>query len=1006
MKQRHADLAVTVADRFLAEAARDGIAERLAETIAARVGNGVVHVDNAVVRAAGDTGEETVTPDEIMLAHDHLYETRGEFQVWLVHGDYIRREIDTDFTNFGQHYRFFFIPEKEFWIDNSVFAYEYGFYIDHMATEYRLMVGGDDYDHALEYADRKERDERQSAGGVYRGPMDAPDAAERVHREQIDAYSNAYVTCWLVDGDLIRKDYDDDFTEGGHDLVYATFIPPGEMWLDDEDEPPEMPFFALHELTERGLMLTGIPYDRAHHEASRVELEARLHPETLTAKLAEALKANEHATAHALIAPETPLGGSRSHFDNQAAVLAIVKRPRRRKISMTERRRVILALNRRLKRFEHRISAAMRRVWAHERKIMLAHMKHSGHQKDCPDCKGTGYAHISTDVGLINTPCLVCRGSGKDYRPDLIERWLAGSSAMKNLTAEELRPIFKAILDAEGDALNDNYGLGIDFDMTSPALVEYLRTYTIKLADQLQTTSQEMLTDTLRAGMIAGEGIPDLTRRITEMFQSWDRYRAERIARTETLRASNAAAVETYKQSGLESKEWMASEDDLTCFPANTNVITRSGETHIQDIQKGDEVLTHAGWRRVSRTMRRRYAGKMIEIETSDGRRLTATAEHQVYEVGYGWREIQALRHGSRLKTSDNQIIQVTRVFYFTLGNVEHKIAKFAQSRITLGVFKRVRTPIRSIYLKARILLRQIKVDAESSSGMLWTKGDVQTLQGFTNRTLNRSLAAIFATARKATKSSLRMFRWCRSKSLAAVQAVNEYRRATAGFRTILLPGRICGELFPASGAYFPHRELCPAGPTANLITMSDRLVNLKILPADRADLCNHRTRARQSAACPRAMRFAPMGGVGVESFAANGARLGLPKFRGPMVTRPRTILRSRAGLQFISWDKLLVAIRAYIHGIYRYYTTLVLGSQSYFVFNLEVEGAHTYFANGILVHNCEDCAVLDGEVVALDEDFSDGENEPPDHPNCRCCILPIVPEIEEAESENEEEET
>jgi len=102
----------------------------------------------------------------------------------------------------------------------------------------------------------------------------------------------------------------------------------------------------------------------------------------------------------------------------------------------------------------------------------------------------------------------------------------------------------------------------------------------------------------------------------------------------------------------------------------------------------------------------------------------------------------------------------------------------------------------------------------------------------------------------------------------------------------------------------------------------------------------------------------------------------------------------------------LLVAIRAYIHGIYRYYTTLVLGSQSYFVFNLEVEGAHTYFANGILVHNCEDCAVLDGEVVALDEDFSDGENEPPDHPNCRCCILPIVPEIEEAESENEEEET
>jgi HK97 family phage portal protein len=38
----------------------------------------------------------------------------------------------------------------------------------------------------------------------------------------------------------------------------------------------------------------------------------------------------------------------------------------------------------------------------------------------------------------------------------------------------------------------------------------------------------------------------------------------------------------------------------------------------------------------------------------------------------------------------------------------------------------------------------------------------------------------------------------------------------------------------------------------------------------------------------------------------------------------------------------------------------------------------------------CEDCADLDGEQVDIDESFSDGEDAPPDHPDCRCDIVPI----------------
>lgn len=38
----------------------------------------------------------------------------------------------------------------------------------------------------------------------------------------------------------------------------------------------------------------------------------------------------------------------------------------------------------------------------------------------------------------------------------------------------------------------------------------------------------------------------------------------------------------------------------------------------------------------------------------------------------------------------------------------------------------------------------------------------------------------------------------------------------------------------------------------------------------------------------------------------------------------------------------------------------------------------------------CPECEVYDGDVVALDDDFSDGD--PPLHPNCQCVILPVPP--------------
>ena len=46
-------------------------------------------------------------------------EERGKFQVWLVDGSYIRGHIDEEFTNFGQHYSFSYIPKDELRIEKE-----------------------------------------------------------------------------------------------------------------------------------------------------------------------------------------------------------------------------------------------------------------------------------------------------------------------------------------------------------------------------------------------------------------------------------------------------------------------------------------------------------------------------------------------------------------------------------------------------------------------------------------------------------------------------------------------------------------------------------------------------------------------------------------------------------------------------------------------------------------------------------------------------------------------
>ena len=210
---------------------------------------------------------------------------RGDSHVWIVDGAYVRGHIDEEFTNFGQHYRYHYIPINELWIDREAEHDERQFFIDHLLTEHRLMAEGMPYEKALPEADLEERKERRRAGDVARLTKhgqelpDGKDVHDRLWKKLEDG-----LTVWIVNGRLVRSVFDIDFTEGGHDYVYE-FVPENEVWIDDAIIEPERGYVLLHELHERNLMAGGSTYSKAHAEASRLEYHCRHHPDELHDKL-------------------------------------------------------------------------------------------------------------------------------------------------------------------------------------------------------------------------------------------------------------------------------------------------------------------------------------------------------------------------------------------------------------------------------------------------------------------------------------------------------------------------------------------------------------------------------------------------------------------------------------------------------------------------------------------------------------------------------------------------
>jgi SPP1 gp7 family putative phage head morphogenesis protein len=135
---------------------------------------------------------------------------------------------------------------------------------------------------------------------------------------------------------------------------------------------------------------------------------------------------------------------------------------------------------------------------------------------------------------------------------------------------ELIKTGMKNIVETEGQAVTkrmqrlNKFPVNMRFDVFNPNVTQFCEKYAYSCATSVNSTISSAIRSTILSGMEQGSSVTEIRNGIEAIFD--DRIRAEMIARTESIRASNYGAIESYRQSGVvEYKEWLITDDDRTC---------------------------------------------------------------------------------------------------------------------------------------------------------------------------------------------------------------------------------------------------------------------------------------------------------------------------------------------------------------------------------------------------------------------------------------------------------
>ena len=98
-------------------------------------------------------------------------------------------------------------------------------------------------------------------------------------------------------------------------------------------------------------------------------------------------------------------------------------------------------------------------------------------------------------------------------------------------------------------------------------------------------------------------------------------------------------------QDGKPMKEVPVDDNNHGCLIAGTLVATEHGSVPIEEIRAGDKVWTRAGIRRVSESGLTNFSAPILKLQTASGEVLEGTGNHPVYVEGSGFVRLDAIRY-------------------------------------------------------------------------------------------------------------------------------------------------------------------------------------------------------------------------------------------------------------------------------------------------------------------------------------------------------------------------
>lgn len=478
--------------------------------------------------------------------------------------------------------------------------------------------------------------------------------------------------------------------------------------------------------------------------------------------------------------------------------------------------------------------------------------------------------------------------------------------------------------------------------------------------------------------------------------------RALLIAQTEIQDAQREAArlAQLANADVLRGWTWICRLAPNSCFPAGTMIRSTRGDVPIEAVKVGDRVLTHAGnWRRVAATMCNPYNGELFSIEAGP-LRVSATADHPFLVERQGELQWMEARHIRRGDTVFSDLESIPDQINHRLGEVaikrrsdqpDNSEAERLQDGGLLGISGRnLRVPVGLIDLKGDHPFVQEKVDGSlpARDGLFLDVSDAEGFEGEPNISLGNGFPGVPSVAAQRTEASLRC--WANPHGLLAREAVDTAWRPPALLRAMPV-GRIIGpEDSSAAGAWPVNglRAKALVG-TVNLVSLAQRNAELSL--ASRADVGHASTRADGGTEAlwrtgiTRALDptcFADEGDPG-PSRALPSAAVGLFPLMGGITSHPAELPStfSNPRRRDLEIDAAPLASPLHRHIV----SGIAIDRISQPVFNIGVEGDHSYLANGVAAHNCGACWVMHGTEHPLDEPG------PADHPNGKCTRGPLT---------------